>query len=262
MLLKIFNHSLQQIPFYKEQSEYLSLILETRKSVLTVEFLQNLGCFFVPDEDYIFNCLGEESEDPKYGFYEWDGSCKWENHLMIPIRNSRDEIAGFTGFNPLSKLVREDNRDKPETEQIEAPPKYEDSPAKVLDKTKHLLCPLGYEKMLQDDYVFIVDGVFDALVIASLGFNSIANLGTILSKECQYIMSLPSKRIVIPDNDDAGNLLVRNIKSSGNRPDVVIQPFTKDIDDFANKVGSESLKSQLAKILEDFGVGIHELNLP
>ena len=248
------------------QIEFLNLVLDsrygkdTRGNRITAEFLLGLGCFYVPNDDYLFNLFGDESDDPAYGFYEYDDSCKWVGHIMLPIKDALNRLVGFSAYNPLSRLIRADNKKNNTDNPV--PPKYIDSPSKVFNKAKYLLVPLGYEKMIRDDYILIVDGFFDALSLAYLGFNSAANLGTLISAENLYTLSLPSRRLVISDNDDAGVSLYKSINSIGKQADHVLQAKGKDIDEFIYKVGKNESIKQLKSAIEHFGLGCYVLGNP
>lgn len=58
-------------------------------------------------------------------------------------------------------------------------------------------------------YVFVVEGIFDAVPLHNLGEPALANLGSSLSREeVKWYRSLPQRKIVVPDNDKAGEELL------------------------------------------------------
>jgi hypothetical protein len=61
---------------------------------------------------------------------------------------------------------------------------------------------------IKKDYIFIVEGVFDVIKIHNIGEPAIANLGCSLSRQAKnWYNTLPQKKIVIQDRDDAGTEL-------------------------------------------------------
>lgn len=257
MLFKSFQSGIEKVKKvdYEFQLDAIEVVLQTRypntprEQRISPEFLLDLGCFFVPDEDYLESIFGPESVNPIYNFYDYDGSCKWVQNLMIPIRDVDDSLVGFTGFNPASKLIKEDNLSLPKEEQLEVPFKYNDSDRRVFNKANFMLVPLGYKKMLEDDYVFVTDGVFDALFIAYLGFNSAANLGTSVSDSTMFTLSLVNKVITLEDNDAAGKCLHRTLRKYLGKVGSIRQGACKDIDQFLSEHDSTKFKAVLRESL-------------
>lgn len=63
---------------------------------------------------------------------------------------------------------------------------------------------------LDKDYFFVAEGIFDIIKVHNTGEPGIANLGCSLSRQAKnWYNSLPQKKIVIQDRDDAGTELGR-----------------------------------------------------
>lgn len=217
----------------EQQRKYIEVI--SRYRFIDVEYLLNLGCFFVPNQDYLLDRFGPDCLKAEYDFYSYDGQCRWLGCLMIPIRDVFGNISGFTGFNPASSLIRKDNKEN--NSDLEVPRKYKISSKTCFDKNKFMLIPNGYEKILKDDYCIVLDGVFDAITLASFGLNTCCNLGTTLSTSVIYMLSFPSRRYISADNDLAGLSLLNLIKSKLPNTVAISQNKYKDIDEYIYREG-------------------------
>lgn len=219
----------------EQQHKYVGVL--SRYRFIDVDYVLDLGAFYVPNQDYLRDRFGRDCLGSEYDFYNYDGQCKWVGCLMIPVRDVYGNITGFTGFNPSSSLIRKDNLEN--NSNVEVPPKYKVSSKNCFDKNKFMLIPNGYEQILKDDYCIILDGVFDALTLASFGLNTCCSLGTSLSQSVIYMLSFPSRRYVPADNDLAGISLLKSIKSKLPNTVAISQNKYKDIDEYIYREGSE-----------------------
>lgn len=225
------------------QIHYLNVLSEIRR--IDVKYMMSLKAFFVPNEKYLLEIMGSDALNSSYDLYNSNGYCKWVGYLMIPVRDCKNKIISFTGWCPFSKSLKDLNKEDYEKyEHLKF--KYQDSSSKVFDKSKHLFIPNGYRKMLEDDYLILTDGVFDCLDFASMGFSAGCNLGSYVSDEILFIMSLPSKRFVAYDNDEAGLKFYNSVKKIKNTT-CIIQSKFKDFDDFIRNNNESIVKK---KILE------------
>lgn len=243
---RVFNAGIEKI--MKEDKNTQRKFLETLSEIryMNVDYLLSIGCFFVPNADYLLNYFGDSCLNIEYDLYNYEGDCKWVGHLMIPIRDLYNNVVGFTGYNPLSKLIENENKG----EDNEVPPRYIDSSKNCFDRNKFMLIPNGYDKFLSSDYVFVLDGVFDALTLASLGYNACSNLGTNLSDECIFLLSFPKRRYIPADNDLAGLSLLNTIQRKLPNSVSVTQMETKDIDEYVNKFGIDKFRNKVDSFLE------------
>lgn len=254
----------------KSQEHFLTVIVSDRYSEFqnspvnhsemirkTVNYLLDLKCFFVPNNDYMTYYFGREVVDNSVDCYNRAGMCKWLGYLVFPIRGALGNLEGFTGYNPLNRTISYDNKINGTDEVV--PPKYEISSSRVFDKNTHLLIPNGYKKMLEDDYAIIVDGVFDGISIGAQNYNSVVVLGSYLNDKLLFPLSLVSKIFVPFDNDEAGLRLFKTIKKVLPRAVAVNQNITKDIDNYFKVKGFKDFQSSIdsaliSKISEDISL--------
>ena len=197
---------------------------------MTVDYLLNLKCFFVPNNDYMTFYFGKDVVDSSVDCYNGFGTCKWLGHLVFPIRGALGFLEGFTGYNPLNRTISFDNKVNNSEEVV--PPKYEISSSRVFDKNTHLFIPNGYRKMLEDDYAIVVDGVFDGISVGAQNYNSVVVLGSYLNDKMLFPLSMVSKIFVPFDNDEAGLKLFSSIKKALPRAVAIKQGITKDLDNY------------------------------
>lgn len=192
------------------------------------DILFKIKAFYVPNYEYLVKYFGEDITLYKYDCYLPDGSCKWNGHLLIPIRDVKGKVRGFTGYNPLVKLASADDKAK----QL---PRYKESSQALLNKSRFYLCPFGLEKAINDGYIIITDGVFDALGFAGSGYNSFALLGSNLTEELLFCLSFVETVYVAHDNDKAGLTMYDKIKLKLPNVFYIRQNKCKDMDEFKSK---------------------------
>lgn len=241
-MLNRFQNGIDRILSEDKNSQihYLNVIAEIR--YIDIDYLFKLGAFFVPNPEYILRYFGTESMNPMFDLYDSYGDCKWVGHLMIPIRDVMNEIIGFVGYNPFSQAMRKDNELLGKSEVV--PPKYIVSSKKVFDRNAHMLVPNGYKKMLEEQYVVVVDGVFDSITLASMGLNSSSALGSDFGDKIKYKLSFVKNKFVAHDNDPAGLKLFNEVSSLGNTY-AIRQSRCKDIDKYIKDYGAKQFLEKL-----------------
>lgn len=195
---------------------------------MDVDYLLDLGCFFVHNRQYLIDSFGLECVGSHNDFYDQDGVCKFLGTLMIPIRDVNGDVVGFNSFNPFAKLKEQEG----DFSDI----KYNISSKKVFNRNRFPLIPNGYKKMFEEGYVVIMDGTFDALTLGSLGINTFCNLGTVFSEYCSFILSFVNKRFLAMDNDRAGLTLHKSINKTLKCYRLTQNKF-KDIDSYVEDCG-------------------------
>lgn len=241
--MTLFDEGVKKI--WKEDSASQIHFLEVLKTIryADVDYLKSLGVFFVPNQDYLYKYFGKDSLSLSMDFYSGDGTCKWLGTYMIPIRGVNKEIVGFTGFNPASNLIYMDNEIN--GTDLEIPVKYIISSKTVFDRLNYFLCPMGIMNAIKDEYIVIVDGVFDSLTLASNGINVAALLGSDVSEQLLYQLSFVKNIFVANDNDDAGLRLLNIIQTRFSKAVQIKQSKTKDLDEFITKYGPRDLKYKI-----------------
>lgn len=236
---------------YKEdleaQKHYINLICKEVRN-MDSEILFKVNAFFVPNAEYMKEFFGSEILLPNYDCYDYYGTCKWTGHLVIPIKGVDGKIKGFTGYNPAVTLAK---RDGQEDDPLARLAKYKESSKALMDKSRFFLCPLGFDKAMKDGYIIVIDGVFDALNVASFGFNTLSVLGSTLTDEILFCLSFIDVVYVAHDNDQAGLNLYNAIKMKLPKVYFIRQSKCKDIDEFI-KLYPNEFKSNMQKIFSKF----------
>jgi hypothetical protein len=181
---------------------------------------------YIPNDIYMLHFFGSEIAEYKYGVYRND-SCNLYKRLIFPIRGFNNQVAGLGGWSCDSEW------------------KYVYSPDTMWDKSRYFyIAHDDFVGALNDDYLFIVDGIFDSISLSSLGIHSASLMGSNLSNWHLYYLRLFKYVIVVPDNDNAGVSLVKKIKK--HRPDCIVlwQGKCKDIDDYIKSRDTSKLIEQ------------------
>lgn len=205
------------------QQNFVKIISDVRK-MKCIDF-KKINAFFVPNDDYVATYFPDEIRQPEYGFYNSDGLCFWNNCLLIPIFDVADNVRSVVGFNPFRYTEAKEKQDWSLNYYI-----Y--SPNSVFKKGSFLFYLEGvYKKALQDGYLFLTDGVFDAISLASEGFNAAAMMGSSLTPEIVMLLRFIKHVLLVIDNDDAGIKLANSLQRMHSGVTVVTQKHTKDVDD-------------------------------
>lgn len=184
------------------QTGYLRAVVEgIRKNTgedatKMVEYLKNLGAFFVPNDEYLLYHFGPQIKSFEFGCYKGE-YCTIYQSLAIPLRFLDEKLIGFVGY---------DNGNYAEDPNTTI--KYLYPPKHVWDKSRFMF--VEREEMLkaiEDGYIFIVDGIFDKIKLQTLGYNAVSLCGSALTKWHESYLSVIKHKIVLPDNDSAGTKL-------------------------------------------------------
>lgn len=180
----------------------------------------------------------------KFGYYDF-----LRNRVVIPIRDFKRKVVGFAG-----RLLKEDKNS----------PKYLHTP--YFKKSEYLFGfnseSLQYAK--EKGFVILVEGIFDAIRLHSLGFkNTFAVFGTELSEtQIKILLWLRKKhgvdRVLLAfDNDDAGKRAIfKTLKKLFSKGFEGVYHLTydfeeKDLDEFGKKHGLKGLKELIEKSLQE-----------
>ena len=128
---------------------------------------------------------------------------------------------------------------------------YRTSSKIVMNKIHHFLTDVDViESTFNKGVLFVVDGVFDAVSLNSIGIPAIALLGSNTSTTLYYFLRWYSYIYVIPDNDSAGSNLLKRLKQAVPNVHGVFQSKTKDIDELL-KLKPDTTKKQLFSLMSD-----------
>lgn len=173
----------------------------------------------------------------------------FRNRVMIPISNYKGDVIAFGG-RVLADIQ----------------PKFLNSPeSPVFSKRKNLyLLQAAKAELGKKKYAIVVEGYFDALVAHQFGFtNTVASLGTSLTREQAYLLLRYSKNVVLAlDPDEAGekaaDRAIEIFEDTGLNVKVMILPVGVDPDLFLRENGPQEFKKKLAKSVNiiDFRAGL------
>ena len=151
---------------------------------------------FVVDEPTAPEDLPDWMQNMSLGFVRY-GRVTMEGRCVFPVKSVSGEIIGFVGWDPTVK------------------PKYLDS-VNVGYKAKQTTF-YGMENLPEyytnDKPVFITEGLMCTVWLRSQGFQAMASLGSHLTQyQVQILRRFGNRLVMIPDNDDAGEGYIRQIK--------------------------------------------------
>lgn len=155
--------------------------------------------------------IDEETEDTYFYLYNLSG-----------------QLVGYQKYNPNYPKINTNN------------PKL----AKYFThSTENMISVWGLESLnLNDEFIFLVEGIFDAARIQESGYPALALLCNNPDKSLKsWLKTLPQKKIVIYDNDEAGKKLIK----VGDFAYTV--PVGKDVNDLNPEEAKEFLKKCLEK---------------
>lgn len=204
---------------------------------LQADYLERLGAFYVFSGEYLIQHFGKSIMDLRQGIFSPFNTCYLHRRLAIPIRFADGTVIGFIGYSNKPKDWPADR----------AWIKYSYPGSQVFSKGRYFFIePDEIKKAIQDQYVCIVDGLFDKIILQCLGINAVSLCGSSLTDWHVRYLSLIKHKIVVADNDVAGRKLFNLCKWKMDNVVEIRQPYTGDIDDF--------LKSQdhLAAFLKVF----------
>lgn len=223
---------------YDSQLQYLSIVAEARN--IPVEFITKASGVFIPNNEFMLNNFGPEIQ--LYDCYR-DGLCVWDNAVIFPIKNVNSEVVAFAGFYPFEYLDESTGKNY-----------YGYSSKDVFTKGNFLFFPQNnLKKAIQDGYLMVVDGLFDAISLCGHGFNAASLMGSNVTPGIVMQLRLVSNVIVVADNDQVGYDLYKNIKKQIQHTTIFQQDKTKDIDELLKSDdaswGIQALNATVANIV-------------
>lgn len=201
---------------------------ELRK--IPVEELRKREFIYIPNDIYMLHYFGSEIADYRYGVYSND-RCNMYKRLVYPIKGFNGSVVALGGWANDSDY------------------KYVYSPDTLWDKTRYLyISPEEFRSALDDDYLILIDGIFDSINLNRLGLHAASLMGSNFSSWHRQYIKMFKYIIVIPDNDSAGVNLVRKIKRYRKDAIALWQGEYKDIDDYIKNKDTKSLVEQCSKL--------------
>lgn len=232
-----FSYGIQEIwdKFGDFETECISGIVENIRHVedtqihkMQADYLKKIGAFYVPDGEFLVSVFGESITDPRTGLFSAFNTCFLQDRLAIPLRFANGTVGGFVGYANKPKNWPEDT----------AFIKYGYPPKVAFNKGRYFFIePEEIQKAIDDEYICIVDGLFDKMILQCLGINAVSLCGSALTDWHKYYLSFIKHKIVIADNDQAGRKLFNICRWKLSGVVELRQPYTGDIDDYLKTQG-------------------------
>ena len=229
------------------QVGFLSTVAELRG--MDASIFKRIDAFFVPNDDYMIDFFGKEITEEQYGCYS--GSvCYWNNCVLIPITNVVGKVCGFASFNPFNYVEAHETGDF-------SLYYYAYSSRSVFSKGKFLYAVKdSYRKALEEGYLLLVDGIFDAISLWDAGFNAAATMGSIMTNEILMQLRFVKRVILIADNDEAGYKVYEQLCKHLNNVELFKQSKTKDADELLKTENRDAFIKQLHGVIDSFAVPV------
>lgn len=231
-----------------------------------VQMLKSLGAFFVPDDYYLTDLLGERITQFKYGIYRGSEMCTLAERLAVPLRRMNGTIFGFVGYSDKSvELSIDEDEETGATnmleEEVSQRSKYLYPPKHVYEKAKYLYCePSWFRSAIEKGYVAITDGLFDTIRLNQNGIPAVSICGSALSRWHVLYLSFIKNKIIIADNDNAGARLAGDCRKLMPECKQISFPNNKDIDDvLKTKEGIGALLATVKRMVDEHFILSYDL---
>lgn len=217
---------------WNEDREYqeaaLNGILESIRNVQgeakerLFEYLKADGMFYVPSDIYMSDIFGDTIMEFHNGLYV-DDMCKLCFRLAMPVRLLDDTCVGFIGYSNKDDF----NEDNPAFVKYLYPPKY------ILQKSRYMyITRKEFLKALSENYICIVDGLFDQKALEANGINAVSLCGSAVTEYHKMYLNAIKHKVIIADNDAAGRKMAADLKRIWPTSVEIYQDKSKDIDSF------------------------------
>lgn len=220
---------------HKDNEWKVKAILKELRSNLDFSTIDEKGIFLYDMDEFKFLDIPEEYKGYSLGLFNDDNHCRYLGRLVYPVRDVRGNVMGLCGWDP------------------EDQPKYLDSNTYGYNAKRN--CLYGMEKLEEyytsDKPVFIVEGIVCCNYLRSKGFQSLALLGSSISRYVIEILKrLGYRCILIPDNDSAGTSVLKSAKYNLPKSRCYVSIVAKDIDD-TRKLENNKYEQQLLNELSN-----------
>lgn len=150
--------------------------------------LRDLGVFYIDEflfEDY--NISMERFE--KFGLLTKNKNFLLERGYGIPVRDIESNLQALVAYYPNTSTAY----------------KYRTTPAKYFFKKYSFFNIDWVVENFGFEWVVLVEGMFDAIALRSVGIPAIATMGSELTRAKIEILKMFKKVIAVPDNDKTGS---------------------------------------------------------
>lgn len=207
----------QIVEIYKSQDDYDEYVRRFATFVregIKEQTFKDADSFYV-DPDIGATILNEDLRHDALGFCR-NGICIYEGRYVYPVKDTHGDVMGWCGYD------------------LYTDPKYLDSKNYGYVAKKTTL--YGMEKLPEyytsREPVFFVEGIVCCLYLRQEKFNALAFLGSHVSPYVlEIVKRFGSRAVVIPDSDEAGNKLKKQISYYCKQARIHQSKIAKDVDD-------------------------------
>lgn len=187
-----------------------------------LKYMVSDGMFYVPSDIYMSEIFGDTIMEYNNGVYIGE-ACKLCFRLAMPVRLLDDTVVGFIGYSNKDDF----NEDNQAFVKYLYPPKY------ILQKSRYMyITRKELLKALDDDYICIVDGLFDQKALVANGINAVSLCGSAVTEYHKLYLNSIKHKVVIADNDSAGRKMAADLKRIWPNVVEIYQDKSKDIDSY------------------------------
>ena len=184
---------------------------------LVVDDWVSNGMFFVSNDRYIRNTIGEWISNPIYHLYSYS-MCYLAGRLAMPMRTLMGEVIGFIGYSSQGA-----------TDDISFI-KYLYPSVDSFSKGRYIYLEKDeWLKAYDEQVIAIVDGLFDKRMLNMLGIPACSLCGSNLTEYHKLYLNRIKHKVVVADNDSAGRKLADVCKKELGAVEM-LHTKTKDID--------------------------------
>lgn len=207
------------------------------------EYMKSDGMFYVPSDIYMSEIFGDTIMEFNNGLYIGE-ACKLCFRLAMPVRLLDNTIVGFIGYSNQDDF----NEDNPAFVKYLYPPKY------ILQKSRYMyITRTEFEKALAEDYICIVDGLFDQKALAANGVNAVSLCGSAVTEYHKLYLDTIKHKVIIADNDAAGRKMAADLKRIWPTAVEIYQDRSKDIDSYIRTIEHITEVQQIIGLMRQEG---------
>lgn len=190
------------------------------------------------DKDH--NLIWYKSIEDSMGVRKIPKSYFEDHRLIMPFRNPYGKVVALVGRTILGDEERK---------ELQVKSKYKNTPESSDFKKGNLLFGLYENKqhIIDQNFVYIVEGQFDVIKAVEKGLRNIVALGTSSMTPYQFsvISRYTNNIILLLDNDEAGEkgrkLVISNFGKYANIQNFYLPESYKDIDEYLTHNGTDSM---------------------
>lgn len=233
----------------EESTEFQKSLLKSFNDnyrICNYDYLASLKAFMIFNDDYLTHFYDnfQELTSISTGLYSNLGKCVFNKRLVIPLTGFDDKVYGFVGYDNGNDCKTDEDRIK------HIPYLYMSDKYFAKDKF-WLLRKDEYISAYNNQYICLVDGIFDKVTLQGLGYNTASLLGSSLTKYHRDYLRYIKNWVVFSDSDLAGNRLYDVCKNYHPNTIQIQVGNAKDVDErLRNEPNAKVILDKLFKTLK------------